>query len=175
MPVRKNVSGTWEALNPTLHRNPDGTVSPAVTTAALTLSGGGTGPLISMTSTGLTYIGARAYDPQTAQFISPDPMLKPGDPQDLNPYDYAEDNPEANADPSGDMLCETGGPCGSAQALENYNDQQSSQDTSSSSGGFDPLSVLNPGCAGNWLQRYEHRRLDSARRGQHHPDSQEPD
>lgn len=54
MPVRKDVDGTWEALNPTLHRNPDGSVSPAVTTAALTLSGGGSGPLVSMTAQGHT-------------------------------------------------------------------------------------------------------------------------
>lgn len=54
MPVRKDVRGTWEALDPTLHRNPDGTISPAVTTAALRLSGGGNGPVISMTSQGHT-------------------------------------------------------------------------------------------------------------------------
>ncbi|HEX3963173.1 MAG TPA: RHS repeat-associated core domain-containing protein [Trebonia sp.] len=61
--------------------------------------------------TGLTYIGARAYDTVTAQFISPDPILKPSDPQDLNPYDYAEDNPETNSDPTGDMVYEDGGGC----------------------------------------------------------------
>jgi RHS repeat-associated protein len=98
--------------------------------------------------TGLTYDGARAYNPATAQFISPDPVLATSDPQDLDPYDYAQDNPETNQDPSGDMMCETGGPCGSVQYLEHYNDEQSSQDTSSGGGGFDPISVLNPGCAG---------------------------
>ena len=54
MPVRKDVNGTWKSLDPTLHRNPDGSVSPAVTTSALTLSGGGTGPLVSLISQGHT-------------------------------------------------------------------------------------------------------------------------
>ena len=53
------------------------------------------------TATGLTYDGARAYDPVTGQFISPDPILNPGDPQDLNPYAYAQDNPVTNSDPTG--------------------------------------------------------------------------
>jgi hypothetical protein len=54
MPVRKDVNGTWTALDPTLRRNADGTVSPAVTTGALTLSGGGAGPVVSLTSQGHT-------------------------------------------------------------------------------------------------------------------------
>jgi hypothetical protein len=41
-------------------------------------------------------------------------VLKPSDPQDLDPYDYAEDNPVTGSDPSG--LMTTGGgppnPCG---------------------------------------------------------------
>jgi RHS repeat-associated protein len=54
-------------------------------------------------ATGLDYLGARAYNPATGQFISPDPVLNPADPQDLNPYDYAEDNPVASEDPTGQM------------------------------------------------------------------------
>jgi hypothetical protein len=54
MPVRKDVNGAWTALDPTLHRNADGTVSPAVTTDGLTLSGGGAGPLASLTAQGHT-------------------------------------------------------------------------------------------------------------------------
>jgi RHS repeat-associated protein len=78
--------------------------------------------------TGLDYIGARAYDPQTAQFISPDPVLVTGNPQDLDPYDYAEDNPETNEDPSGQLMCIEGGPCGSRQYLESWSsDQQQDQ------------------------------------------------
>ena len=47
-PVRARRNGHWENLNPALHRNTSGTLSPAVTTSALTLSGGGTGPLAVM-------------------------------------------------------------------------------------------------------------------------------
>jgi hypothetical protein len=54
MPVRAEVHGTWKPLNATLHRNADGTVSPAVTSSPLTLSGGGTRPLASMTQQGHT-------------------------------------------------------------------------------------------------------------------------
>lgn len=43
-------NGAWQDLNPTLHANPDGTISPAVTTGGLVLSGGGSGPLAVMTA-----------------------------------------------------------------------------------------------------------------------------
>ena len=36
-------------------------------------------------ATGLTDVGAREYDPVTGQFISPDPVLDPASPQDLDP------------------------------------------------------------------------------------------
>jgi hypothetical protein len=49
-PVRAWHGGKWQALNPALHANPDATVSPAVTTTALTLSGGGSGPLVVMSN-----------------------------------------------------------------------------------------------------------------------------
>ena len=51
-PVRKDVDGTWEGLNPTLVRNPDGSISTAVTSSDLTLSSGGGGPLATMNSQG---------------------------------------------------------------------------------------------------------------------------
>ncbi|MFB9414783.1 LamG-like jellyroll fold domain-containing protein [Dactylosporangium matsuzakiense] len=52
VPVRKLVGGVWKALDPALHRNADGSISPAVTTAGVTLSGGGTGPLVTMADQG---------------------------------------------------------------------------------------------------------------------------
>src|SRR5262249_47896906 len=64
--------------------------------------------------TGLTYVGARAYDPGTAQFLSPDPVLKPSDPQDLDPYAYAEENPVTGSDPSGLMAVLGGFNCNGA-------------------------------------------------------------
>jgi RHS repeat-associated protein len=51
--------------------------------------------------TGLTYLNARYYDPATTRFISPDPILRPGDPATLNPYTYARNNPVTFADPTG--------------------------------------------------------------------------
>jgi RHS repeat-associated protein len=67
--------------------------------------------------TGLDYVGARAYDPVTGQFISPDPVLITTDPQDLNPYDYAEDNPVTKDDPTGELY-NYGGIEGSAPSIE---------------------------------------------------------
>jgi RHS repeat-associated protein len=52
-------------------------------------------------ATGLTDLGAREYQPQTGSFISPDPLLNPDDPQDLNAYTYATDNPTTFSDPTG--------------------------------------------------------------------------
>jgi len=53
------------------------------------------------TATSLTNLGAREYSPASGQFISPDPLLAPMDPQNLNPYAYAADNPSTHSDPSG--------------------------------------------------------------------------
>jgi len=49
------------------------------------------------TDTGLIYMRARVYDPTTAQFLSVDPMVG----QTHAPYNYAEDNPLDEADPTG--------------------------------------------------------------------------
>jgi hypothetical protein len=51
-PVRKRVAGAWAPLDATLRRSGDGSVSPAVTTSGLRLSGGGAGPLAVMTDDG---------------------------------------------------------------------------------------------------------------------------
>ncbi|MFD8577897.1 polymorphic toxin-type HINT domain-containing protein [Streptomyces virginiae] len=52
-------------------------------------------------STGLTLLGAREYDPTTGRFISPDPIIEPGDPQQWNAYAYSNNDPVNKADPSG--------------------------------------------------------------------------
>lgn len=51
-PERVKADGAWVSLDPTLHRNADGTYSTAATTAALTLSGGGNTPLAAMDDAG---------------------------------------------------------------------------------------------------------------------------
>lgn len=50
MPVRVRQDGAWAAVSARLRKNADGTYSPAATPSALVLSGGGTGPLVTMTS-----------------------------------------------------------------------------------------------------------------------------
>jgi RHS repeat-associated protein len=54
--------------------------------------------------TGLVDLGAREYNSQAGSFISPDTLLSPADPQDLNAYAYATDDPASLSDPSG--LCD---------------------------------------------------------------------
>ena len=53
-------------------------------------------------STGLYYYGARYYDPELGRFIQPDTIVQaPSDPQTLNRYTYARNNPLIYTDPTG--------------------------------------------------------------------------
>ncbi len=79
------------------------------------------------TNTGLTIIGARDYDSTTGRFISIDPVLQTGSPQQLNGYTYGADNPVTRADPTGMMLCD-GDICGSVQFLEHVSAVQQHQE-----------------------------------------------
>lgn len=54
-------------------------------------------------STGLTHLGAREYDPTTGRFISVDPVADFDDPQQLNSYSYANNNPVTLSDPDGKL------------------------------------------------------------------------
>ncbi|MGW1973887.1 RHS repeat domain-containing protein, partial [Streptomyces tubercidicus] len=51
--------------------------------------------------TGLTHLGAREYDPSTGRFISVDPVMDTGDPQQMNGYAYSNNNPVTLSDPTG--------------------------------------------------------------------------
>ncbi|UUU37016.1 RHS repeat-associated core domain-containing protein [Streptomyces sp. CA-210063] len=75
---------------------------------------GGTGPWIddksflgmtADTSTGLTHVGAREYDPSIGRFISVDPVLALDQHQSLNGYAYANQNPVTFSDPTG-LFCD---------------------------------------------------------------------
>lgn len=55
-------------------------------------------------ATGLENLGAREYSPTTGRFISADPVLEPSDPNQLNGYDYAGNDPITNSDPSGQFI-----------------------------------------------------------------------
>ncbi len=64
----------------------------------------------SSTGTGLTYLNARYYDPVLGRFLSPDPLMNPGDPRTLDPYRYADNNPVVFTDASGlRPACASGG------------------------------------------------------------------
>jgi RHS repeat-associated protein len=51
--------------------------------------------------TGLTHLGARDYDPTLGRFISADPVANTKDPQQLNGYAYADNNPTTGSDATG--------------------------------------------------------------------------
>jgi RHS repeat-associated protein len=52
--------------------------------------------------TGIYYYGGRYYDQEIGRFISPDPFVpSPDDPQNLNRYSYALNNPQRYTDPTG--------------------------------------------------------------------------
>ncbi|MFD4034318.1 polymorphic toxin-type HINT domain-containing protein [Streptomyces sp. NPDC058637] len=60
------------------------------------------------TSTGLTHLGAREYDPATGRFISVDPIMDLADPQQIHGYTYANNAPATLSDPTGlrpDGIC----------------------------------------------------------------------
>ncbi len=53
-------------------------------------------------NTGLYYFGARFYDPVTGRFITEDSQMgSPSDPQSMNRYVYADNNPLCVVDPTG--------------------------------------------------------------------------
>jgi len=78
-----------------------------------------TGKLIDSV-TGLYYFGARYYDPESGRFITED--SKAGslqDPQTMNRYVYARDNPLMYLDPSGNMFTYNGGNAGGSTDFHN--------------------------------------------------------
>lgn len=52
-------------------------------------------------STGLIQMGARVYDPEFGRFLSVDPIIDNGDPQQMNGYAYANNSPITYSDPTG--------------------------------------------------------------------------
>ncbi|MCB9132122.1 MAG: RHS repeat-associated core domain-containing protein [Anaerolineales bacterium] len=68
---------------------------------------------------GLSYYGARWYDPKLGRFLSADTIVpNASNPQDLNRFAYVRNNPLRYVDPSGHILCDGATSCaqgGSAQ------------------------------------------------------------
>ncbi|MDP3938570.1 MAG: RHS repeat-associated core domain-containing protein, partial [Deltaproteobacteria bacterium] len=54
--------------------------------------------------TGLYYLGARYYAPAIGRFLQPDDLGNPFDPQSLNRYTYARNNPVNFLDPTGQFF-----------------------------------------------------------------------
>ncbi|WP_246094957.1 ricin-type beta-trefoil lectin domain protein [Streptomyces roseicoloratus] len=52
-------------------------------------------------TTGLTHIGAREYDPTLGRFLSADPIIDITDPLQMNGYTYANGSPVTKSDPTG--------------------------------------------------------------------------
>ena len=71
------------------------------TTAATWMGGKGFVGGEQDSTTGLTNLGAREYDPATGKFLSPDPLVVSGDPQQWNAYSYADNSPVTKSDPAG--------------------------------------------------------------------------
>ncbi|MER6194922.1 polymorphic toxin-type HINT domain-containing protein [Streptomyces cyaneofuscatus] len=72
-------------------------------------------------TTGLTHLGAREYDPDLGRFISVDPILDLADPQQMNGYNYANDNPATLTDPDGLRPMATGGSARDEDAYDRTN------------------------------------------------------
>ncbi|PYC74555.1 hypothetical protein C7C46_23830 [Streptomyces tateyamensis] len=74
------------------------------------------------TTSELTNLGAREYQPSTGRFISPDPLLANDDPQQWNGYAYANNKPTNTMDADGKMIHDdiTGLGFGTAKQVEQY-------------------------------------------------------
>ena len=57
------------------------------------------------TTTGLTHLGPRQYDPTQGKFLTVDPILTPYAPQQNNGYTYGWNNPQTHPDASGKDPC----------------------------------------------------------------------
>ncbi|WP_338709627.1 ricin-type beta-trefoil lectin domain protein [Streptomyces virginiae] len=78
MPQRvKNQSGNWQAVDATLRANADGTVSPAAVPSKLSLSGGGTGPMATMTTADGKKLALKAPFPLPKPSLNGDSALYP--------------------------------------------------------------------------------------------------
>jgi RHS repeat-associated protein len=74
-------------------------------------------------TSGLTDLGAREYNPAVPEFVSPDSLLSPYTPEDFDPYDYATNDPVNSSDPTGQLpqICDGADYCGSGgPALYGY-------------------------------------------------------
>jgi len=103
---------TWRQFDP--YGNPRGTSVAWVDNRAFLND-------VTDTSTGLTDVGSRWYDPVTGSFVSLDPMLETTSPLQLNGYTYAAEDPVSGSDPTGEL---ESGPPGSGCSTGNEWEKQ---------------------------------------------------
>jgi RHS repeat-associated protein len=106
---------------------------------------------------GLYYMRARYYDPNTAQFLSRDPLVA----ATRSPYGYANDDPLNASDPSGLMGCPSGAPCDPYHGHQPSNPYPWITATSGNKCGNTP-----GGC--NQLDSWAHNMADTIAYGYHH-------
>lgn len=124
------------------------------------------------TSTGLTHLGAREYDPNLGRFISVDPLMDLNDPQHMHGYAYANNSPVTFTDPDGlRPICGGGGGGDCAyegdawtsnpQQAQKYNDQREAKYGTNPSAASQET-YLNSPILGQSLDRnlFEHLRKD---------------
>ena len=64
------------------------------------------------TTDGIYHYGARFYNADLGRFVQADSIVpNPGNPQDLNRYSYADNNPIRYSDPTGHCVGEAPVPC----------------------------------------------------------------
>jgi len=116
-------------------------------------------------TTSLTYIGAREYDPTTGRFLSVDPLLTVDQPQSLNGYTYANDNPVTSSDPSGQGVCLQDGPCGGVKSVEEVAAHQKSGSGSGTGGTASSDSQGKVTGNGSWISATTPSSNDASRLG----------
>ncbi|MET8831730.1 polymorphic toxin-type HINT domain-containing protein [Streptomyces sp. NPDC004610] len=86
------------------------------------------------TTSGLSLLGARAYDPLLGRFLSPDPLSLPYAPQNLSAYSYSHNDPVNYSDPTGLVREPEGMPCGDDNCgINSINDIPGYENTSGDS------------------------------------------
>jgi RHS repeat-associated protein len=91
--------------------------------------------------TNLVYMQARYYDPATGRFLSEDPVApEAGNEFGFNRYDYGDNNPIANIDPTGKFPGDLGGDAGD----EVYNAQFTGSGSGSPRSGQSSTQASNP-------------------------------
>ncbi|MFD5623950.1 polymorphic toxin-type HINT domain-containing protein [Streptomyces yangpuensis] len=95
-------------------------------------------------ATGFTLLGAREYDPTTGRFISPDPIIDPGDPQQWNAYAYSNNDPINKSDATGlKVFCDNFSSCAQNTKTGTTSNVNASQSANGGGGSDEPTKELN--------------------------------